>query len=133
MGKKLREDRERINVTFDIETYNQIKLIAQKENRSMSDLVRDWTMQGLNGVLTHNNLDVLTPIIRDQLKSIIKPTEERLASLSAKTCVQAGAAAYLTAETIATLLPIQEQKEFEEVYNAARKKAVAYMRGHVEL
>lgn len=127
------KNRERINVTFDIDSYNQIKQIASKENKSMSEVVREWSMQGLNGTLTKDNLDFIVPIIREQLNSILTPSIERLASLSAKTCIQAGVSAYLTAETISKLVPVELQEEVEVTYYAARKKAVKYMRGKTDL
>lgn len=123
----------RVNVTFDPDTYDQIKLIADKNNKSMSEVVRDWTMLGLNGTLAQQNLDVLTPILREQLKSIIDPAVERLATMNAKTCVQAGAAAYLSAEAISKFVPVKEQEEFLRAYEGARKKAVHYLRGTANL
>lgn len=130
---KNNKDRERINVTFTIDTYNQIKLVADKRGISMSELVREWSMEGLNGTLTENNLDVLAPIIRDQLRNILEPAVDRLATLSAKTCVQAGAAAYLSAEAILKFVPEEEKEEVVKSYESARKKAVLYMRGRSDL
>lgn len=132
MGKT-REDRERINVTFDIESYKQIKLIADKNHQSMSEVVRDWAMQGLDGTLTEQNLNVLIPIIREQLDSILNPAVNRLASLSAKTCVQAGAAAYLAAEALNSFVPSEKSQDFMDAYESARKKSVAYMKGNADL
>lgn len=131
--KNNNKDRERINVTFTSDTYNQIKLVADKRGISMSELVREWSMEGLNGTLTENNLDVLAPIIREQLRNIIIPQIDRLATLSAKTCVQAGAAAYLSAEAILKFVPEEEKEEVVKSYEAARKKAVLYMRGRADL
>ncbi len=116
----------RINVTFDPETYKQIKLIAGKNNCSMSDIVRNYTIEALNGDLTKNNINFISAIIREQLKIVLQPSIERLAALSAKTCVQAGTAAYLNAEAIAKFVPLSLQMEVTESYEQARKKAVAY-------
>ena len=71
---------------------------------------------------------MITHIIREQLRDILKPDIERLAALSAKTCVQSSTAAYLTAETISKFVPLQEQEEFRECYEKARKKGVEYTR-----
>lgn len=120
----------RINVTFDIDSYNKIKLIASKNNISMSEVVRNWAMQGLNGTLTKDNLDLIIPIIREQLDSLLDPAVNRLASLSAKACIQAGAAAYLSAEAIAKLVPIELSEDVATCYEIARKKAVRYMQGN---
>lgn len=129
----IKEGNKRISATFTDKDYETIKLIATKNNVSMSEVVRDYTIQGLNGKLTQDNLDVLVPIIREQLSSILDPAINRLASLSAKTCVQAGAAAYLSAEAIAKLVPVELSEEVENSYEAARKKAVQYMRSRTDL
>lgn len=118
----------RINPTFLPEDYEEIKLIAQKENKTMAELVRDWALQGKNGILTEKNLDVLAPIIREQLKSILDPQMDRIATLQAKTCVQAGAAAYLCAETISKFVQPSEREDLQDVYIKARKKSVQYLK-----
>lgn len=129
----LREDRKRINVSFDIETYNAIKTIAHKENRDMSDVVREWTLKGLNGYVTEKNLDVITPIIREQIKAVMEPMMERMISISAKTCIQAGTAAYLSADAILKFVPKEQREEVRDSYEKARKQAVEYMRSRVKI
>ncbi len=122
----------RINVTFDYATYKQIKLIADKNGCSMSDIVRNFTIEALNGELTKDNIDFISAIVREQLKVVLQPSIERLAALSAKTCVQASAAAYLNAEAIAKFVPLSLQMEVTESYEQARKKAVAYTKSKLE-
>ena len=129
----MREDRKRINVTFDIDTYEKIKAIAHKQGRDLSDVVREWTLEGLNGKLSQDNMDVLAPIIRDQIKSILEPMMERQISLTAKTCVQAGTAAYLSADAILKFVPPARREEVADSYEVARKKALQYMKGKVIL
>lgn len=124
-------EKPRINVTLDEETYLQIKLLAHKEGRSMSDLLRTWADEKLNGEITKNNLDFICGIIREQLKDTLQPSVERLAALCAKGCVQSSTAAYLTAETIAKFVPLELQEDVQEVYINARKKAVRYTQSKV--
>lgn len=128
----LREDRKRINVSFDMETYNAIKAIAHKENRNMSDVVREWTLSGLNGNVTEKNLEVITPIIREQVRDIMEPMMERMISISAKTCIQAGTAAYLSADAILKFVPREQREEVRDSYEKARKQSVEYMRSKVK-
>lgn len=128
----MREDRKRINVTFDLETYEKIKATAHKEKRDMSDVVREWTVQGLNGNVTENNIEVLTPIIRKQIESSLTPQMERMIALIAKTCIQAGTAAYLSADAILKFVPPAQRSEVQESYDNARKKAAAYMKSKVD-
>lgn len=124
----MREDRKRINVTYDIETYEKIKTIAHKEGRDMSDVVREWSIQGLNGNLTEENIEILAPIIRQQLECVLEPLIERIISLNAKTCIQAGTAAYLSADAILKFVPPAQRNSFQDSYDAARRKAVQYMK-----
>lgn len=129
----LREDRKRINVSFDINTYNAIKAIAHKENRDMNDVVREWTLKGLNGDVTEKNLEVIVPIIREQMKNVMEPMMERMIALSAKTCIQSGTATYLSADAILKFVPKEQREEVRDSYEKARKKAVEYMRSKVNV
>ena len=117
----------RINVTFDDEAFNQIKLIAYKEGKSMSEIIREWTYERLDGELSKNNIDFVCRLIREQLRDVLQPHVDRLAAISAKGGVQSATAAYLTAETIARFVPPDLQEDVQEVYLQARKKAVRYM------
>lgn len=118
----------RINVSFSEDDYEQIKHIAHKQNKSMSEVIRDFSIEGLNGTVGTSNIDLITGIIRTQLRDVMRPSIERLAALSAKTCVQSATAAYLTAETIARFVPENLQLDVKDAYESARKKGVEYTR-----
>lgn len=123
----------RISVTLDRDSYNKVKIIAHKQNRDMSDLIREWTIQGMNGELTEKNLEIIVPIIREQIKNVIEPMLERSISLTAKTCIQAGTAAYLSADSILKFVPKEQREDVRESYEKARKQAIEYTRSKVKL
>ena len=125
---KTKQQTKRINATFEVSDYEQIRNLAHKEGRTMSEIVREAAIDNLTVRINAENIDMITHIIREQLRDILKPDIERLAALSAKTCVQSSTAAYLTAETISKFVPLQEQEEFRECYEKARKKGVEYTR-----
>lgn len=125
---KTKQQTKRINVTFEVSDYEQIRNLAHKEGRTMSEIVREAAIDNLTVRINAENIDMITHIIREQLRDILKPDIERLAALSAKTCVQSSTAAYLTAETISKFVPLQEQEGFRECYEKARKKGVEYTR-----
>ena len=125
---KTQQQTKRINVTFEVSDYEQIRNLAHKEGRTMSEIVREAAIDNLTVRINAENIDMITQIIREQLRDVLKPDIERLAALSAKTCVQSSTAAYLTAETISKFVPLQEQEEFRECYEKARKKGVEYTR-----
>ena len=82
-------DRVRITVTFDSETYKLLKNISDKNHISISETVRRYTEAGLNGNVSESNINYISAIIREQLRIVMQPSIERLAALSAKTCIQA--------------------------------------------
>lgn len=125
---KTQQQTKRINVTFEVSDYEQIRNLAHKEGRTMSEIVREAAIDNLTVRINAENIDMITQIIREQLRSVLKPDIERLAALSAKTCVQSSTAAYLTAETISKFVPLSEQENFRDCYEKARKKGVEYTR-----
>lgn len=116
----------RINVTLDEDTYMQIKAIADKNDISLSEVVRQWTYEGLNGQVSADNLNLITRIIREQLSSILNPKIERLAALSAKTCTISATATFLTAETINKFVPPGKTEDMKTVYEKAKQKGILY-------
>lgn len=128
----MEKERKRINPSFDLETYSQICHIAAINNISASEQMRRWAIEGINGTVCKSNIDLISKILRHELQSIINPKIERLAALSAKTCVQSSTATYLSAQTISKLLPEELQEDYEEVYNLARKKAALYTKTKLE-
>lgn len=123
----------RINITYDYETFREISNLAAKLGMKNAELVRDWSIQGLSGTLNKENMDLIAHIVREQLQSILNPQINRLATLNAKTCIQASTAAYLTAEAILKFVPPNRQQEVEESYLAARKKGIEYTKRGTDL
>ena len=128
-SSKITFENPRINVSFDPESYENIKRLAAKQHKTMSEVVRNWSLQGLDGELNAQNIDLITDIIRTQMQDILRPSIDRLASINSKTCIQAGTSAYLAAEAILKFVPVTRQQEVEESYELARKKAIAYLKG----
>lgn len=121
-------EKNRITVTFTNEEYENLKTLAARNNISMSEQVRSFTAQGLAGKLTENNLDLLAPVLREQVRCVLEPQIERLATISSKACIQSGAAAYLSAEALNSFIEPEQRQDFNEAYIKARKKSVEYMR-----
>lgn len=120
--------RKSITVEFTEEEYEQIKILAAKSDKSMNAVVREFARQGLNGSVTENNLEVIVPVVREQVQAVMQPMMERMISLTAKTCVQAGTAAYLSADAILKFVPPAQREEVQNSYDAARKKSISYMK-----
>lgn len=129
---KSKVGRKALTVLLTDEEYGQIKLLASKKHASMSEVGRGFLKKGLSGELTQDNIEFLAPIVKEQLQSILQPEMKRMISLTAKTCIQAGTATYLTADAILKFVPPVQRTEVQESYTAARKKAVAFMKTHLD-
>lgn len=127
------EGRKSITVRFADEEYEQLKLLSAKTHKSMAAIVREYTLQGLCGEVTESNIEFLAPIIREQTKCVIEPMMERMLSLQAKTCIQSSTAAYLAADAILKFVPAAQRTEVTESYEAARKKAVRYLKEKADI
>ncbi len=125
--------RPRIYVTLTPEVYRQIKSLAKKNHSNNSDVARELIEKGLDLEVTQQNLDYMSIFLREQLTDVLRPFMDRMISLQSKTCIQAGAAAYLSAESIRRFVPPAEQMEVVEAYEAARKKAIEYTRRRIDL
>lgn len=119
----------RIYPMFDDETYEQIKKVAAKKNCTMAEVVRDFTIQGLNAEVTKNNIDFISSIIREQMQISMKGYIERLAALEAKTCMAAASSMYLNLEALQKMVPKTERTDVQNSYAKARKKAHEYTQG----
>ena len=97
-------------------------------NITIPDLIREHIDQGMTINYQVQNIDLIERIIREQLFAILNPMMNRIAALQSKTCIQAATASYLNAEAINKFVPEKYQEEYLDVYEAARKKAIAYTR-----
>ena len=74
---------------------------------------------------------MITEIIDERLRAILKPQVERLASISAKGAIMSATSTFLNAQELADLVPSNKQKDLLEIYEKARLKGVTYVKGKV--
>ena len=127
LGKGKRP-RQNVTIGFELETYEELKRIAAVENISFNQVVRNYCRQGIKGKITADNLDQIVRLMREQLRDVMKPQVERLASLNAKACIQAYTSSLLCAETINRLVPEEKREDVVEIYERAKKQGLRIMR-----
>lgn len=118
----------RFSVTVDDDAYAQVMNMCRREKLSQSEASRRLIQEALSLHVTTENIDFITSIMNEQVQAAMMPYMERLIKLTSKTCIQAGTAAYLNAETLSQFVPLQQQQDFYEAYEKARKRAVAYIK-----
>ena len=121
----------RISITFSDDQAEVIEKISKREGKSFADTVRSLCDEAIKLQVSNDNINLITEIIDERLRSILTPQVERLASLSAKGAIMSATSTFLNAQALADLLPPNKQRDLAEVYEKARLKGVAYVKGRV--
>lgn len=121
----------RISITFTDEQAEMIERIARKEDKSFADTVRFLCDESLKVTANADSIEMITEIIDERLRAILKPQVERLASISVKGAIMSATSTFLNAQALADFVPPDRRKDFLETYEKARLKGVAYVKGRV--
>lgn len=121
----------RINVTFTEDEYKHIEEVIKKRGITASEYVREMYYEGKKSYALEESVDSVVEIIDERLRAILKPQIERLASISAKGAIMSATSTFLNAQALADFVPPNKQKDLLEVYEKARLKGVAYVKGKV--
>jgi len=114
----------KITVYLSEDTYEVLNNLSSRREESMSLIARKILEKRLKEESAQDGIDAVTEAVRKAMRDVLKPTEDRLAKLSAKTAVTAATAMYLNVQTIADM----GKNDVVELYQEARKKAVAYLK-----
>lgn len=114
----------KLTVYLSENTYDILNNLSSKRKESMSLIARNILEKGLTEESARDGIDVVTDAVRRALRDVLKPTEDRLAKLTAKAAVAAATAMYLNTQCIADL----GKNNALELYQMARTKAVAYLK-----
>ena len=102
MAKNLQK---RINIRVDDTTFKLLENLASKRGESISSVARRILSSNLQQEVALSAQDVLISTVRKAIKQELKQTENRLASLSAKSAISAA-----TSENLSSyLLRVNEQ------------------------
>jgi hypothetical protein len=113
---------------LDKKTYERLNEIAMNRDESLSSIMREYIDKGLAKDFVASSEDLIAPIIREVLQSTLKPSVERLARLESKSGHMAATAAFLNVQALMDLVPKENRRNVKEMYDKARKMAVAYMK-----
>lgn len=125
MAKNRTFDREiRFRVTKELE--DQIKAAAFNDGKTMPEFLRN----SIQEYLVTNSLSGTKAIIGSYISAAIaeklKPVEERLAKITAKTAMATVMSMYVEAELLA-----QHNKDVVEIFKQARQKAIAFVQAGI--
>ncbi|AFK85878.1 MULTISPECIES: hypothetical protein [Thermoanaerobacterium] len=114
----------RVNVQLPEDVYQTLVNLASRRDESISAVARKMLSEAVLIEAANDGIDKVTEAVRKAMRDVLKPTEDRLAKLMAKSAVAAATAMYMNVQTIADL----GKHNAVELYNEARVKAVAYLK-----
>lgn len=121
----------RISITFNDDQAEVIEKIARREGKSFADTVRRLCDEAIKIEASADNINLVTGIIDERLRLILKPHVERLASLSANGAIMSATSTFLNAQALAEFVPVEKRRNLVETYEKAKFKGVAYVKGRV--
>lgn len=113
-----------VTIRFRKDTYEKLQILAQQRGEAVAVVVRRIVEQTVANEVAVGVVDVITSVLRKTIRAELKPTEDRLAKLAAKAATAAATSMYLNTQALRDL----GKHDALELYQAARKKAVAYLR-----
>ncbi|EIV99935.1 hypothetical protein ThesiDRAFT1_0953 [Thermoanaerobacter siderophilus SR4] len=114
----------KIYVWLPEDIYDALVNLASRRSEPISAVARRMLTESITTEAANDGIDKVTEAVRKAMRDVLKPAEDRLAKLSAKTAVAAATAMYLNVQTIADM----GKNDAVELYQEARKKAAAYLK-----
>lgn len=112
-----------MRIRLEVELEKQITLLAEKRGESKAELCRRLLKKAVEQELASEGIDEIYISVRQAMQDVLKPVEERLAKINAKTAIAAATAMYTNAEVLG-----QMGKNIKEIHERSRKKAVAFVK-----
>ena len=122
----------RFSVCVDDETYEKLNNICRSEDKSLAEVTRELLKKSLASGWMDENKDMISTIVRDELRAVLKPSVERLAKINSKSGHMSATAAFLNVQALMDLVPKEKQRDVRAMYEKARKMAVGYMKSTTE-
>ena len=117
-----------VSVRLPKDVYENLAILATQRQEPVGALARRLLTQVLAEESAATGKDVICSAVRSSMRDVLKPVEDRMAKLSAKATMAAATSMFLNVQCIKDL----GRNNAVELYNDARSKAVAYMKGKAD-
>ena len=116
---------EKLSFYIDSENYKRLLVLCAKENKTKSEVVRSFLIEGLTLKTTRDDIDFICRIISKQMEAVLKRDIERIVSLVVKAILSSQNTNYLCIEM---LKDKNEIVDIREIKDKAHKYAVEYLK-----
>lgn len=114
-----------IRIRLDVELDQKLSALATKRGESKSELCRRLLRQAVEQETMEEVKDPILLAVRQAVQETLKPVEERLAKINAKTAIAAATGMYMDMQVYNEF-----GKDSRALYEAARKQAVTYLKNN---
>lgn len=111
----------RIRLEQDLE--KQIAALAERRGESKAELCRRLLRKAVQQELAGEGIDEIYISVRRAMQDVLKPVEERLAKISAKSAIASATSMYTNAEVLGSM-----GKDVKAIHERSRKKAVSFVK-----
>ena len=113
-----------IHLRLDDELEKKLKALAASRGEPMAVVIRNLLNETLSAESAVTSLNVIVSAVRNVIRRELKPLEERLAKINAKTSISSATAMYMLVQVLNDL----GVQNAVEIYEKARVKAVAFLK-----
>ena len=116
-----------LTIRMDVDNYNTLQILSNQKGEPVAVLTRRIIEEYLAKNSAVEGLDIISTAIRKVIRSELKPTEDRMAKLAAKTAISSATSMFMNYFVVKEA-PLGLKISSKEVYEQSRIKAVAYLR-----
>lgn len=113
-----------IRIWIDDGLDNKLKALAASRGEHVSVIVRRLLEQALDGEAAVSSIDFVGAAVSNVIRREIKPLEDRLSKINAKTSIAGATAMYMLVQVLDDL----GIRNSVEIYEKARIKAVSFLK-----
>lgn len=122
------EKKKRINPSFLANDWEVIKNYSEAKNRSMSDVIREFALTGMNReLLQEKYIESFKNLVHAEVEAVSEKVEE-LKKIEIKTCEAAATSMYLL-EYFCSNIKMADEEEVKKVIQDAEKFGIEYVLG----
>jgi metal-responsive CopG/Arc/MetJ family transcriptional regulator len=112
-----------MRIRLDKELDEKLNALVQMRGEAKSELCRRLLRTAVAQELAQESIDPILMVVRQAMGDVLKPVEERLAKINAKTAIAAATGMYMNQQVFESL-----GKNGRALHEAARKQAVAFVK-----
>lgn len=128
LSEKKKEKLVQVSVKIPQDIYNTIKVLATKKHIKIADVLRGFIQKGIKIDGYKDDIELITNIVRQEVKSQMTPQVERIVKILVKIGKISAGLYYTTIKTLIRMVGSTKSQTFKELATESRKLGIKYMK-----